>query len=620
MASLWLPAPTRTAHTPLKTLPSIESASQSLTLQKNESTDKFTKQAERKQSNLRAPSYEERCNSALKWRSLTPEERKNAKPPFVPRSIKDFDDGGAFPEIHVAQYPLHMGNPHLRRVPIKHDDDGNNTNTNKTGGGRGSSLGVVSGVLSSSAIVSAEIDANGEVSYDTIVKRGTNSDKKVYTKHSDLKGGEADPDAIKLPTTEEEQDSTAKTNAALMNLLARKTTLNKPTGSAMLNASTSANQEAKTQFISYKPSKDAPGYNPAAKQRVIQMVPAQLDPMMPPKHEHKKAPRGPAEDPVPVLHAPPTKLTKEERAKWNIPACISNWKNTRGYTIPLDKRLAADGRGLREVTVNSNFATFSESLYVAERQAREEVKMRAKVQKQLAMAEKEKREADLRELANKARMERHNGVFNASASSEPTASKINRSTNNDTKKSIVPLNDESDNSQLNEEEDEENYEDVSAAAQRERLRMARKKERERELRLEKAGLNNKKQRLEEERDVSEKIALGVHTGSGSFTNQVDSRLYNQSAGFDSGFGADDEYNTYTKPLFDRDAVAKNIYKPSQAANGGILMDAEEEYNKLKEVGTSKFQPDRGFAGTEGGRSNVSNGPRNAPVQFEKEKN
>ena len=28
---------------------------------------------------------------------------------FVPRSIADFGDGGAFPEIHVAQYPLGMG-------------------------------------------------------------------------------------------------------------------------------------------------------------------------------------------------------------------------------------------------------------------------------------------------------------------------------------------------------------------------------------------------------------------------------------------------------------------------------------------------------------------------------
>ena len=28
---------------------------------------------------------------------------------FIPRVKEDFGDGGAFPEIHVAQYPLDMG-------------------------------------------------------------------------------------------------------------------------------------------------------------------------------------------------------------------------------------------------------------------------------------------------------------------------------------------------------------------------------------------------------------------------------------------------------------------------------------------------------------------------------
>jgi hypothetical protein len=40
-------------------------------------------------------------------------------------------------------------------------------------------------------------------------------------------------------------------------------------------------------------------------------------------------------------------VTAEDQANWKIPPCISNWKNAKGYTIPLDKRLAADGRGLQ---------------------------------------------------------------------------------------------------------------------------------------------------------------------------------------------------------------------------------------------------------------------------------
>ena len=116
---------------------------------------------------------------------------------------------------------------------------------------------------------------------------------------------------------------------------------------------------------------------------------------MPPKHKHIKAPAGPAEDPVPVLHAPPKKLSKEERDAWDVPACITKWKNSRGYTILLDKRLAADGRGLKEHSINSNFATLSESLYVAEKQARQEVGLRAHVQNQLATQEMRRRIATI---------------------------------------------------------------------------------------------------------------------------------------------------------------------------------------------------------------------------------
>lgn len=51
----------------------------------------------------------------------------------------------------------------------------------------------------------------------------------------------------------------------------------------------------------------------------------------------------------------------------------------QGYTIPLDKRLAADGRGLQEVQINDQFAKLTEALYVAESKAREAVDMRQKV-------------------------------------------------------------------------------------------------------------------------------------------------------------------------------------------------------------------------------------------------
>ena len=128
--------------------------------------------------------------------------------------------------------------------------------------------------------------------------------------------------------------------------------------------------------------------------------------MEPPKHLIKKVPRGPGSPPVPILHSPPRKLTVEDKQAWKVPPCISNWKNARGYTIPLDKRLAADGRGLQEVTINNKFATLSESLYVAERKASEDLRIRNQIRKKMAMREKEDREKDLRDMASRARMER----------------------------------------------------------------------------------------------------------------------------------------------------------------------------------------------------------------------
>lgn len=528
------------------------------------------------------PSYAERCRAAASLTSLAPEERKKVKL-FVPRSTQDFGDGGAFPEIHVAQYPRHMGNPHVQR------NGKAVTSTNARGA-----------QVKSRALVQVQVDEKGEVSYDAIVKGGTNADRIVYSKHSDLKGGTAAAQDISLPTAEEEAAQAAKTQAALDAILGKKTAMAKPTGSAIQQADTSRNVEEKTNFITYTPRPDAPGYNPAAAKRVIQMVPAQVDPMAPPKHKHIKAPAGPAEDLVPVLHKPAQKLTKEERDAWNVPACISNWKNTRGYVIPLDKRLAADGRGLQDHSINTNFATLSESLYVAERQARQEVKLRAQVQKKLALQEKEARESELRDLAQEARMQRsgiaaasgeHGGVSDADSSDEEASN------------SGAPTP-----SRRVQDDDDE-----VAARQRDKLRQERKRERERQLRQEQ-NVELKKQKFEEERDVSEKIALGVHTGGGALGGEMDSRLYNQSAGMDSGFGREDEYNTYSKPLFERQAASSSIYRPTR---GDTSENADEQYSKLVQGATSKFQPSKGFAGAEADRGTSTS--RSAPVQFEKER-
>ncbi len=47
---------------------------------------------------------------------------------WIPRSQNDFGDGGAFPEIHVAQYPMGMGHKDNKQtssvVPLSIGADG----------------------------------------------------------------------------------------------------------------------------------------------------------------------------------------------------------------------------------------------------------------------------------------------------------------------------------------------------------------------------------------------------------------------------------------------------------------------------------------------------------------
>jgi SNW domain-containing protein 1 len=59
-----------------------------------------------------------------------------------------------------------------------------------------------------------------------------------------------------------------------------------------------------------------------------------------------RIPRGPGSPPATINHSPPRKLTAKDMNDWKIPPCISNWKNAKGYTIPLEMRISADGRTL----------------------------------------------------------------------------------------------------------------------------------------------------------------------------------------------------------------------------------------------------------------------------------
>merc|ERR1719259_1000997 len=332
-----------------------------------------------------------------------------------------------------------------------------------------------------------------------------------------------------------------------------------------------AEKQEPAQYIRYTPSQQGSTYNSGAKQRIIRMVEMQKDPMEPARFKiNKKVPRGPPSPPAPVMHSPSRKVTAKEQQEWKIPPCISNWKNARGYTIPLDKRLAADGRGLQQVHINENFAKLAESLYIADRKAREAVEMRAQVEKKMANKEKEGKEKELRALAKMARDKRA-GIRSP------------------------------------EKEDGGSKEEVK---ERDQIRKERHDQRARERNIARAAPGKQKElRSMEDRDVSEQIALGVpakKTGDGLF----DQRLFGENKGMDSGFdhGNDEAYNIYDKPWRSENTLSNHLYRPPKNRDNELYGDDIENIAKQK-----RFVPDKGFEGAD-----ASAGRGSGPVQFEKD--
>ncbi|KAG8059362.1 hypothetical protein GUJ93_ZPchr0002g25312 [Zizania palustris] len=485
---------------------------------------------------------------------------------FVPRRPEDFGDGGAFPEIHVAQYPLGMG---------RRDDKGG------------------------SKILALTVDAQGSVAFDAVVRQGENASKIVYSKHSDLvpKIATADSEATEDEENQKQiEETTERTKAALEKVVNVRLSAAQPK-----NVPT---HDSESKFIKYKPSQQSAAFNSGAKERIIRMSEVAVDPLEPPKFKHKRVPRTSGSPPVPVMHSPPRPVTVKDQQDWKIPPCISNWKNPKGYTIPLDKRLAADGRGLQEVQINDNFAKLSEALYVAEQKAREAVQMRSKVQRELMLKEKERKEQELRALAQKARLER-TGVPPAPVGVPPGGGR-----------GVADDRDEDMDLERPVEQRRETRQEREARVERDRIREERRRERERERRLEaRDAAMGKKSKLtrDRDRDVSEKIALGMASTGGAKGGEVmyDQRLFNQDKGMDSGFATDDQYNIYSKGLFTAQPTLSTLYRPKKDGDSDVYGDADEQLEKVMK--TDRFKPDKGFSG-----ASERAGKRDRPVEFDKQ--
>ncbi|KAJ2934932.1 hypothetical protein H1R20_g2153, partial [Candolleomyces eurysporus] len=470
---------------------------------------------------------------------------------WKPSSQEDFGDGGAYPECHIAQYPLGLGKK-------------------KTAAGNTLAL---------------QVDSEGNVRYDAIAHQGQRDGKLVQSQFKDLvplayrKDLDDQGKSMERPSEEEVQATADKTKAALEKLVNGKIKAAQPKNVPDAHGNTS--------FIRYTPGQQAG--SAGLKQRIIKMTEVVEDPLEPPRFKHKKIPR--------------------EQKEWMIPPCISNWKNNKGFTIPLDKRLAADGRGLQDVYINDHFAKFSEALFVADRHAREEVRQRALMQQKLAQKEKEAKEENLRMLAQRAREERSGIAPKAAAQAQAGF-----------KSSMAAYGSDSESGGESESEKEasEDEEDEEARKIRDDMRAEKRREREREMRMNNMGTEQRAKMLarQQNRDISEKIALGLAKPSTSKESMLDSRLFNQES-LSNTFADEDSYNLYDKPLFHGSTAAAAIYK----ARGNMAEGDESAYGGGTEEGISKAMDNDRFAlgrpkvGFEGADIQEV---REGPVQFEKD--
>lgn len=464
--------------------------------------------------------------------------KRSGPPPYGqragwrPRGQEDFGDGGAFPEVPVAQYPLDMG---------------------KKGSTTSNALAI-------------QVDGEGKVKYDAIARQGHGDGRIIHTSFKDLIPLRQQADAGQLdlsrPDKEAVAAATEKTKNALAKLVSGAVAAQKPK-----NVNTGSRKDA--TFVRYTPANQM-GDNSKKQDRIMKIVEKQRDPMEPPKFKHKKIPRGPPSPPPPVMHSPPRKLTAEDQEMWKIPPPVSNWKNPKGFTVPLDKRLAADGRGLQDIAISDKHAQFAESIKMAERHAREEVQQRALMQQRLAEKEKNQKEDNLRMLAQKAREDRANAQRGRRDSRGSIDSRDSRSRSRSSYSDYRSERSDSEDSEVRE---------------RENARKERRKEEERKLRQNKMGAERRVQAMakEQNRDISEKIALGLAKPTQSKETMYDSRLFNQSSGFNSGINED---NFYDKPLFAAQDAISSIYRPRANAEDDDAEAGDREMAKIQK--SSRF--------------------------------
>ncbi|SCU80119.1 LAME_0B01684g1_1 [Lachancea meyersii CBS 8951] len=376
------------------------------------------------------------------------------------------------------------------------------------------------------------VDNGSEVDTEQVTNKSVSLDAflPLRQKFPDVK--------IPLPSNNEIRHSYERTKAIFDKILREK--LN-PQGTSSRGTS---NVHRNTKAVEYHGVQNGT----SGTGNTLQIVDRQIDPLQPNLFKVKKMVAPPTDEPfAPVLHSSDDKnvqLTKEERARWNIPSAISNWKNPNGYAIALDKRVAVDGSSNRgsgaDRQISDGFTKLFEALDGAEKEARREVKLRLEAKRMLAEQDGREKEEKLRLLALKAREERRNLGRNLSSS--------------------------------NDDESEE-------LRHREADRKQRRLQMEKELRQSKMNTANRLRALaaKQNREISEKVILGAAKANDTKDIQYDSRFFSKAANANATRSGEQVYDS---PLFAQAGI-NTMYRPnfSNLADAQRTDDIEQSLGK-----------------------------------------
>ncbi|TRY78654.1 hypothetical protein TCAL_16716 [Tigriopus californicus] len=290
--------------------------------------------------------------------------------------------GRAFPEIHVAQYPLDLGRPAGM-------------------GGRG-------GQRQPSNALAVQLGPS-QVKYDLIARQGHTADKVVYSKFSDL-----------LPKAMTDEDEVRYAGRMRRRSRIRPRPRGRPreVGVGQVSAALPVKAAAKQAppSISATPRRNrAMSSTRAPSSGSFGWWKPSVTPCRP--RVSRLTPRSPAATfaPAPVMHSPTRKVTVKEQQRLENPALYFQLEKSKGLYYSLGQAFGGRWPRSPRVHINEGFSKLAESLLIADRKpgsGGSPLELE-NLEKKLASKKKEENESKLRELAQKAREERA-GIRSAS--------------------------------------------------------------------------------------------------------------------------------------------------------------------------------------------------------------